>query len=80
MDSVASELCAECKGSTFAMNWACSRSGAVFMGPGYAGTGDAFTLFSVVLKFKFFVRNTAKAGDGRSVFAYRTINGYDFSL
>ena len=61
----------ECQGSTFAMNWARSRGGAVFIGPGYAGTGTALTLFYT----NFFVRNTAKAGDGGSVFAYRTING-----
>lgn len=60
----------EMSGSTLAMNWASSRGGAVFVGPGYAGTGSALTLFYS----NSFVSNTANAGDGGSVFAYRIVS------
>ena len=60
----------EISNSEIAKNQAHLRGGAIFVGPGYMGTGAAVLL----LNSNALISNTAKNGDGGAVFAYRMIS------
>ena len=59
----------EISNSEIAKNQAHLRGGAIFIGPGYIGTGAAVSL----LNSNALVSNAAENGDGGAVFAYRMI-------
>ena len=60
----------EISNSEITKNQANLRGGAIFVGPGYMGTGAAVLL----LNSNDLASNTAKNGDGGAVFAYRMIS------